>query len=90
MRLMVTQNGFIGMTPPQTQIGDSVCYLRGCSIPVILRRYNLATTRTAIDQYYVIGGACIHIDQKSCSSSSFVEWAKDRYGDLGLGKIILT
>jgi hypothetical protein len=37
-RLFVTQRGYLGLGPPDAQIGDSVCILKGCSVPVILRK----------------------------------------------------
>lgn len=37
MRLFVTSFGYLGMAPPQARNGDKLCYLRGCSFPVVLR-----------------------------------------------------
>ena len=37
LRLAVTGFGYLGMVPSQTKRGDRVCFLRGCSVPVILR-----------------------------------------------------
>jgi hypothetical protein len=42
MCLMVTQTGIIGMAPPTAQIGDWVYYIKGFSIPVILRENDMA------------------------------------------------
>lgn len=36
-RLLFTQDGFIGMAPPETKKGDVVCLLLGCRVPVVLR-----------------------------------------------------
>lgn len=37
-RLMVTEEGFLGVAPRRAQKGDIVCVLYGCSVPVALRR----------------------------------------------------
>jgi len=37
MRLFVTSFGYLGLAPPQTRRGDRICFLRGCSVPVVLR-----------------------------------------------------
>jgi hypothetical protein len=37
MRLFVTRFGYLGMAPPLTKRGDKLCFLKGCSMPVILR-----------------------------------------------------
>lgn len=36
-RLMVTEQGFVGMAPSQAKRGDVVCVLYGCRVPVLLR-----------------------------------------------------
>lgn len=38
-RLMVTQEGRVGMAPRQAGKGDVICVLLGCSVPVVLRPY---------------------------------------------------
>ncbi|RDW82330.1 hypothetical protein BP6252_03442 [Coleophoma cylindrospora] len=37
MRLFATELGYLGMAPPQTRKGDKLCFIRGCSMPVVLR-----------------------------------------------------
>jgi hypothetical protein len=37
LRLVVTRIGYVSMAPPQARKGDLLCYLKGCSVPVILR-----------------------------------------------------
>lgn len=37
-RLLVTDMGHLGLCPSQTQKGDVVCILLGCSVPVVLRK----------------------------------------------------
>jgi hypothetical protein len=37
-RLALTKNAHIGAVPEETQIGDLVCVLFGCSVPIILRK----------------------------------------------------
>lgn len=34
---MISTKGYIGMVPAETQPGDMICVLHGCSLPVILR-----------------------------------------------------
>lgn len=36
-RLVVTEQGFVGMAPSQAKRGDIVCVLHGCRVPVLLR-----------------------------------------------------
>jgi hypothetical protein len=58
MRLANIDNGRCpaAMVHPDAQINDEVFYIRGCSIPVVLRKKN--------DRYMVIGGAYLHEDLK--------------------------
>jgi hypothetical protein len=37
-RLIQTKKGFIGLAHAQSRVGDCICLLSGCTIPVILRR----------------------------------------------------
>jgi hypothetical protein len=37
-RLLVTEQGHVGMAPLRARKGDLVCVLLGCSVPVVLRR----------------------------------------------------
>lgn len=53
-RLLVTNQGHVGMAPERARKGDVVCVLLGCSIPVILRR------REASDSYEFIGECYVH------------------------------
>ncbi|KAL6890813.1 heterokaryon incompatibility domain-containing protein [Trichoderma evansii] len=46
-RLMVTEQGFVGMAPSQAKKDDIVCVLYGCRVPVLLRSYG--------DHYKFIG-----------------------------------
>lgn len=36
-RFMVTERNTIGLAPPEAVVGDMICLLWGCSVPVILR-----------------------------------------------------
>lgn len=38
-RLIVTEQGFVGMAPWQARQGDIICVLYGCHVPVLLRRH---------------------------------------------------
>lgn len=77
MRLTVTQTGIIGMAPSNAQIGDSVCYIKGLTIPVILREKERALDST-VQEWLVIGGAYAHMDGKLPRSGSggFGDWAE--------------
>jgi hypothetical protein len=57
MRLTVTPTGIIGMAPSTAQIGDSVCYIKGLEIPVILREKERALNST-IQEWVVISAIC--------------------------------
>jgi hypothetical protein len=37
-RFLETSDGLVGIAPGQTEKGDKVCILYGCSVPVILRK----------------------------------------------------
>ncbi|KAF1963002.1 hypothetical protein CC80DRAFT_434374 [Byssothecium circinans] len=53
-RMMVTNDGYVGMAPCRARPGDAAVVLFGCSIPLILRRVG---TREA---WQVIGEAYVH------------------------------
>jgi len=36
-RLIITENGYIGLAPIHCKLGDQVCVLHGCSVPLVLR-----------------------------------------------------
>ncbi|KAH6694774.1 heterokaryon incompatibility protein-domain-containing protein [Leptodontidium sp. 2 PMI_412] len=36
-RLLTTRKGYVGLAHAQSQIGDTICVLEGCTIPMILR-----------------------------------------------------
>lgn len=80
MRLMVTQTGLIGMAPPSAQISDSVCYIKGCSIPVILRKKEMALHST-VQEHLVVGGAYLYVDKKFSGSLKFADWAETYFKD---------
>jgi hypothetical protein len=88
MRLMVTRTGFIGFAPPATQIGDTVCYISGCSEPVVLRKRKKSVTRVSFQEYQVIGVAHIQVDRSIPGSSRFDDWADSHLGSVH--GIILT
>lgn len=58
MRLMMTTRGYIGMVHPAARLGDEICCISGCSLPVILRKAALQPDHTPT--YYVIGASYIH------------------------------
>jgi hypothetical protein len=55
MRLETTRDGRVGMVHPQTQRGDVICSLLGCSLPVVLRA---SGSKKKI--YHIVGEAYLH------------------------------
>ncbi|KAH7090325.1 heterokaryon incompatibility protein-domain-containing protein [Paraphoma chrysanthemicola] len=53
-RLMVTDEGFVGVAPCRARVGDVVAILYGCSIPLVLRK------RGEREAWQVIGEAYVH------------------------------
>jgi Heterokaryon incompatibility protein (HET) len=51
-RLIITSGGWIGLAPAETQEGDFVCVLRGCCVPVVLRKEG--------DHFLFVGDSYIH------------------------------
>jgi hypothetical protein len=52
-KLAITKYGYIGAVANETQVGDFVCVLFGCSVPVVLRK--------TLDQSYLfVGEAYLH------------------------------
>lgn len=51
-RLMTTQNGYLGLSHPQSEPGDQICLLQGCRLPVILRSCD--------GGYRVVGETYVH------------------------------
>ncbi|KAF1359056.1 hypothetical protein EJ07DRAFT_179225 [Lizonia empirigonia] len=54
-RLMVTEEGYIGMAPCRARPGDIVAILCGCSIPLVLRKNILQDAWQVIGEGYVNG-----------------------------------
>jgi hypothetical protein len=48
-RLFVTNNGYMGLGPTYIEVGDLICVLFGCSVPLILRKQN---------DFYTVLGEC--------------------------------
>ncbi|KAH8885373.1 HET-domain-containing protein [Thozetella sp. PMI_491] len=53
LSLFGTENGYLGIGPPQTEPGDIVCVLLGCHMPIILRPQSAGS-------YRVVGAAYAH------------------------------
>jgi hypothetical protein len=53
MKLITTKRGLIGMAHAHTDCGDKLCYLAGCSYPVVLRPVKLNGRAV----YQLVGGA---------------------------------
>jgi len=37
-RLLVTENGYVGLGPAECREGDAACILLGCAVPMVLRK----------------------------------------------------
>ena len=60
-RLVITNDGYIGMTPYRAKKGDLICVLLGCSIPVVLRKRENERLEGFIgDSYEFIGECYLH------------------------------
>ncbi|RGP78862.1 hypothetical protein FLONG3_3061 [Fusarium longipes] len=53
-RLVTTDTGYIGLGPPDVEVGDSICVLMGGSVPYVLRQ-NTDDTWCYIGECYVHG-----------------------------------
>lgn len=56
-RPMLSDMGFMGSVDPQTELGDRICFLVGCSRPVVLREVRVDDKV----QYTVVGTACLYL-----------------------------
>jgi hypothetical protein len=59
----------VGLAPQQAKVGDQVCILYGCTVPVVLRQLTHATDGSS---WHLIGDAYVHgiMDGEVISSSS--------------------
>jgi hypothetical protein len=68
-QLVTTLDGYIGWTPADSQNGDLICLIRGCSVPVVLRKR---------DEYghYLIGASYVpgFMDGEKIKDLSDGEW----------------
>jgi hypothetical protein len=70
-RLLVSDIGFLGTTCSAAKIRDEICFLIGCSHPIILRKINDGDHQP---QYQVVGTAEVHLsrdDRKHYSGDKF-------------------
>ena len=55
-RLMMTSSGSLGLAPKASRVGDLICVLHGCTVPVILReRYE---TSSLVGSFFELVGEC--------------------------------
>lgn len=54
-RLIIAEENRIGAAPDQTQKGDAIYILIGCSVPVILRKTNIADELEFVGECYLYG-----------------------------------
>lgn len=52
MSFIMTENGYMGLAPVGTQVGDEVVVLLGCPVPLVLRRQN--------EKFQVIGDTYVY------------------------------
>jgi hypothetical protein len=87
---MVTRIGLVGMAPPSAQIGDQVCYIKGCSVPLILPKKEMTLDNT-LQEHCVIGGAYVYIDEKFSESLKLADFAEIYFKyPAGLQTIVLS
>ncbi|KAE9368031.1 hypothetical protein N431DRAFT_290645, partial [Stipitochalara longipes BDJ] len=55
-RLIMTKRGYIGTVPREAEVGDFVCILAGCDVPVVLRKIADSGDNT----YTLVSGAYVH------------------------------
>lgn len=58
MRVMVSQNGRIGMVPEAAMKGDLICLCVGCSVPMLLRKAQHGVQYTVVGECFFDG--CMH------------------------------
>lgn len=63
-RFFISQDGHFGLGPVNTMTGDLIVVLRGCTIPVLLRK---------VGSYYVHVGACFVL---GLMDGEAVEWVR--------------
>ncbi|KAI8943629.1 hypothetical protein NX059_001614 [Plenodomus lindquistii] len=51
---------YFGLAPPNTNVGDRVCILYGCSVPCILRPRNFDASSLPSQSYTFVGEAYVH------------------------------
>ena len=70
-RLVRTANGYLGLAPAETEVGDSVTLLKGAKTPVVIRERG--------EEWVVVGSAYVHgmmfgevWDEEQCQTMVFV------------------
>jgi Heterokaryon incompatibility protein (HET) len=53
--LVLSENGYIGLAPSETETGDKICVMYGCHAPVVLRKRS-----DGADAYILVGDAYVH------------------------------
>jgi hypothetical protein len=53
----LTKDKIVGLIPRTAQVGDIICILLGCSVPVVLRRYKISVTTI---EWRLSGDAYVH------------------------------
>jgi hypothetical protein len=74
-RLVTTQQGLLGMAPARSENGDAICVLKGCSVPVILRKrpnHSEKKTWEFIGECYVPGFMNGEVLDSGCSPEEFI------------------
>ncbi|KAJ6016350.1 hypothetical protein N7540_010941 [Penicillium herquei] len=63
-----------GICPPETKKGDLICFLQGCSVPVIMRHYQVATD----SHFELIGEAYVYGKMNGEAINDFIEQKKSK------------
>jgi hypothetical protein len=54
-RLLIGQTGILGMAPERAKKGDFICILKGCSVPVVLRRIADVSSYLFVGECFIDG-----------------------------------
>jgi hypothetical protein len=71
-RLVVLNKGLLGMVCPDTEVGDKICFLAGCTDAAVLRQ----GIRNGVTQYQVVGKASVCLSKRD--KKKYRAFVKDR------------
>jgi hypothetical protein len=68
-RFIETSSGYLGLAPGGASIGDTICVLKGCETPVVLRK---------VDEHYVHVGTCFVLGLMEGESAEMLETGRTK------------